>query len=291
MPAPQLPPTVRVVPGGLDTLEVTTPAATAAVARHGAHVVSWQPVGHDPVIFTSAHARFEPGVAIRGGIPICFPWFGAGPGGDRSPSHGFARLRQWRLAAAEQVGDDVELAFELTDDETSRRDWPQAFVAEYRVTVGERLTAALTVRNTGERPMTFEAALHTYLAVGDYLEVSVHGLEGVHFDDVAHDQHGTETGPLRPVGPLDRVYLGTEADVEVHDATLGRAIRVATTGSRSTIVWNPGPDGAAGMADLGDDEWRRMVCVESANVRADAITLAPGQEHRLALELSAHRLR
>ncbi len=290
MPPPQLPPTVRVVPGGLETIEVTTPAATAAVVRHGAHVVSWQPVGHDPVIFTSEHARFEPGTAIRGGIPICFPWFGAGPDGDRTPSHGFARLRQWRLVAAEQVGDDVDLAFELTDDEPSRRDWPYSFTAGYRVTVGERLTAALTVRNTGEGPITYEAALHTYLAVGDYLDTTIHGLEGVHFDDAAHDQHGSEPGPLRPVGPVDRVYLGTEDDVEVCDATLGRAIRVATTGSLSTIVWNPGPDGAAGMADLGDDEWRRMVCVESANVRADAITLAPGEGHRLALELSVHRL-
>lgn len=196
--------------------------------------------------------------------------------------HGFARTRPWRLVDHGPAADDaviVELGLE--DDETSRAAWPHAFTLRYRVSVGGALGLSFEVTNTSAQAFTFEAALHTYLAVGDVRAVAVTGLENTTYidkvDGMTRKRQGTE--PLRLTCETDRVFVGTRSRCVVEDRVLGRRLLVDKTGSATTVVWNPWSTKAAGIADLEPDDWRRMVCVETANAADDAVTLEPGQRH------------
>ena len=269
--------------GGLTKLVVTTPTATAEVYLHGAHVTHYQPAGQPPVLFLSCRSRFEAGKAIRGGVPICFPWFGPLESHPKAPAHGFARTSLWTLTSAQTEGDAVTLVLTLSRDEDEASEWPHAFFAEYAVTVGPELTTALTVRHVRGEPFLYEAALHTYLHVGDARRVTVHGLENTPWRDkvLGREVAGVD-GPIPFVGETDRVYLDTTAPVTVDDPALNRRITVTKQGSASTVVWNPWVAKAAALSDFGHDEWPLMVCVETANIGGDAVTLGPGQSHTTA---------
>ena len=260
---------------------VASARAEAELYLQGGHLIHWQPRGAAPVLFLSTRAAYAPGKAIRGGVPIIFPWFGPNATDRRAPVHGFARARPWRLVTSESDRGSVVLELALEDDAATRALWPPAFRLRYRVTVGEALTMTLEVVNTSPATFTFEAALHTYLAVGDIRAVAMNGLEGAMYidkvDAMTRKRQGAE--PLRITGETDRVFLGTCAPCVVDDRALGRRLTVHKTGSATTVVWNPWVDKAAGIADLEPDDWRRMVCVETANAADDAITLAPGGRH------------
>ncbi|MEE6273242.1 D-hexose-6-phosphate mutarotase [Georgenia sp. MJ206] len=291
LPPAELPPSVRLVPGALDRLVVETPASTAEIVLQGAHVTAWAPRGAQPVLFTSTEADFEPGVPVRGGVPICFPWFGKGRDKDRTPQHGFARTLPWSLVAVTEEGDAVTVVLRLTDDEATRASaWAHPFEATYRVSVGQVLSLALEVRNTGGEPFTFEEALHTYFAVSDLAEATLGGLEGAEYVDTVEGETRREEAPVRLEGFADRVYPGSESDLVLTDPGHGRVIRNTKRRSRSTIVWNPGAANAAAMADFGDDEWPAMICAETGNVWDDAVELAPGESHTMTVELSVEDL-
>ena len=268
--------------GGLARARVSGARADGEVYLHGAHVTRWQPHGSAPVLFLSERATYAPGKAIRGGVPLIFPWFGPHPVDPRAPAHGFVRSRPWRLVTSGPGADGavvIELA--LDDDETTRALWPSAFRLRYRVTVAQTLTLALEVTNTSPATFTFETALHSYLAVGDVHDVAITGLADTPYIDkveaMTRKRHGGE--PLRLTGETDRVFLGTRARCVVTDPVLGRRIVLDKAGSATTVVWNPWATKAAEIADLAPDDWRHMVCVETANAADDAITLAPGARH------------
>jgi glucose-6-phosphate 1-epimerase len=287
----ELPPTVRLGAGrnGLSRLAISTARGSAEVYLHGAHVTAWRPAGAEPVIWVSADSQFHPDKPIRGGIPICFPWFAAHAIDASAPMHGFARLRDWTLGNVEDRDGEVHVTFELTDDERSRRSaWPHRFRATYRVAVGDRLGLALDVANTGEGPLTFEAALHTYVAVANVRDVGVAGLAGTEYLDKVEAFARKREGdaPIQFSGETDRIYLATESTVTIHDPGLRRQITVAKTGSQSTIVWNPWIDKARAMPDFGDDEWPSMLCIETANVGDAAVTLEPGSHHTMTAVIS-----
>jgi glucose-6-phosphate 1-epimerase len=270
--------------GGLAVARVYGPAGTAEVYLRGAHVSSWTPAGSKAVIWMSEQSEYAPGIPLRGGVPICFPWFAGHPTDAQAPSHGFARLADWQLVEAREAGDDVVLVFVLTDSEATRASaWPHRFEARYTVTVGAELTLALEVTNRESEPVTFEEALHTYLAVADIRQTEVRGLEGAAFTDRLTGPRPAESAPVRFDAETDRIYQATTADTTVTDAATGRVITVAKQGSASTVVWNPWVDKAAAMADFGDDEYTGMVCVETCNIRTDAITLAPGGRHEMSV--------
>jgi glucose-6-phosphate 1-epimerase len=279
-----LPASVRIGPGegGLTVVRVAGRAGSAEIYLHGAQVTSWTPAGGQPVLWMSAASRFQPDAAVRGGVPICFPWFGGNAGAPSAPAHGFARLSEWEFADAREAGDDVVLAFRLTDTPATRASaWPHRFEARYTVTVGARLTLALRVTNRDDAAVAFEEALHTYLRVGDVRDTTVGGLEGAPFlNQLAGLAVETETGPVRFTAETDRIYQGSAAPTTVADGS-GRSVGIRTDGSRSTVVWNPWVAKAALISDFGDDEWTGMVCVESANIRSDAIRLEPGQSHTM----------
>jgi glucose-6-phosphate 1-epimerase len=277
--------------GGLSKVLVSTPLATAEVYLHGAHVTRYQPAGQPPVLFLSGKSKFEPGKAIRGGVPICFPWFGPLEGHPKAPAHGFARTSPWVLSTAMRSADGtVTLTLSMSRAEDAASDWPHAFAAEYAVTIGPSLTTALTVHHVRGEPFLYEAALHTYLVVGDVRQATVHGLENTPWRDkvLGRELAGID-GPIRFVGETDRVYLDTTAPVTVDDPALNRRLVVAKGGSMSTVVWNPWVAKAAAMADFGDDEWPGMLCVETANIGAAAVTLGPGQSHTTTATVTASR--
>jgi glucose-6-phosphate 1-epimerase len=266
-------------PLGLVKAQVSLGGMTGELYLQGAQVTAWQPAGHRPVIFTSPNAVFAPGKAIRGGIPVIFPWFGAHPSDPAAPQHGLVRAAPWRLEAVEHDAGAVILVLAHSLD---------AFELAYRVSFGTELHLALTVRNGGAGEAVFEEALHSYFAVSDVERVAVSGLESCVFIDKTANfaRRPPAGGPLTPHQETDSVYLDTPDRLTVDDPGFGRRIVIVKSGAASTIVWNPWPEKAGAMADLGADNWRAMLCVETGNVADNRLTLAAGAEHRMTTRIA-----
>ncbi|MEM6314515.1 MAG: D-hexose-6-phosphate mutarotase [Planctomycetota bacterium] len=252
--------------------------ATISAYLNGAHLTRWHPPGHEPVLFMSERAVLEPGKAIRGGVPICFPWFG----GAGDPSHGFARISPWSA----EIGSDDRVSFSLIDNEATRDTWPHAFAATFDVTGGDALKLRFSAKNTGDKPFTFELALHTYLAVADVRNVTLTGFADCDYIDQLDDNRTvTQQGEPTIAGEVDRIYQNHTADVTITDPGLSRCITVKKTGSRSTVLWNPHIAKAKRLDDFGDDEWPQMLCVETANIGDHAVSLAPGASHETTVRI------
>jgi glucose-6-phosphate 1-epimerase len=270
--------------GKLPRLTITTPASTAEIYLHGAQVTAFQKNGEPPLLWLSKESVFTPEKAIRGGVPICFPWFGARVG---SPAHGYARLTNWHLAAT-SASPDGRVTVRLRLPENAGEAGYHGQV-EYIVTVGATLTMELEVTNHSHDPLSFEECLHAYFTVGDISQVAIHGLQGVHYlDKVGGTFRKTETEEAIHIqSEVDRIYLDTSHTVEITDPKLGRTIRVEKSGSVSTVLWNPWADKSKAMADFGDEGYKEMVCVESGNVGQSKTTLAPGAANQLKVILSS----
>ncbi len=261
--------------GGLPRLLLTAAdGARAEIYQHGAHLTSWIAAGGVERLYLSGKALFRSGAAIRGGVPVIFPQFaGEGP----LPKHGFARSLPWQLVSSEQPGQGLATAvFRLEDADATRAIWPHAFKAELRVSVGgATLETTLSVENSGDAGISFTAALHTYLRVGDIGGVRLHGLQGLHYRDTALGGSTAleSADSLRIEGEVDRIYFDAPAGLELIDA-LGR-LRIESTGFADAVVWNPGAERAAALADLDAEGYRKFLCVEAAAVGVP-ISLAPG---------------
>jgi glucose-6-phosphate 1-epimerase len=265
---------------GLVYARVTTPRATATVYIQGAHLAAWQPKGQQPAIFISRKSDLAPGKAIRGGVPIAFPWFATRHDGKPGPSHGFARIQDWTLAFAAMAGDELHLTFTLGPTEISRNLGYDNFRLAYELIIGRTLTMQLTVANDAAAPLVFEEALHTYYAVADIHEATVDGLDGVTYVDKTDKfQLKVQRGAVAISEPSDRVYFNTESTCVLHDTGGKRRVTIAKTGSNTTVVWNPWESGAAKLPDLDPTEWHEYIAVETANAAVNAITLAPGATH------------
>lgn len=267
-------------------VEATLSSGHYGVFDHGAHIWSFQPQGQAPVLWVSEKSWFADGQPVRGGVPVCFPWFAAGPTGDLEPNHGFTRLHTWHMSDIKDTLDrDGRLLVEYEIDQamTGRQDgFPHRYTAYLRAKfTPEYLGIALEVTNTGDDAFTFEEALHTYLHVGDVRQIRIAGLEDAHYlDKVTGATDLVQSGDLRIGGEIDRIYTHA-GDLLIDDPVLGRKLVVTKTGSANTVVWNPGPEKAAEIADFGDDEWTQVVSVEAANVGTQAISLRPGETHLL----------
>ena len=274
---------------GLVRLHVTTPEANAAMYLQGAHMVQWQPADQPPVLFLSRRSDFAAGKPIRGGIPIAFPWFAADTKQDRinghpGPAHGFARLQEWTLESARRTDHGMALTLTLGPTEMSRSMGFDRFLLTLDAEIGTELRMALTVRNGADVPLSFEEALHNYFDVIDVHEAVVRGLEPApYIDKIDNMQTRPATNvPITFSGPVDRIYLDTEAPLTIHDGTQRRNIRLVKVHSRNTVVWNP----AKALPDLGEWDWHEMVCVETANVGANAVTLGAGESFTMAQTIS-----
>jgi D-hexose-6-phosphate mutarotase len=275
-------------PGGLAQLVLQAAEGEAHVFLQGAHLSHFQPKGERPVLWMSAESRFETGKPIRGGVPVCFPWFGAKAGAPEAPPHGFARILTWAVSAVAREPDgSLRAVLDLSPGAAARGGFPHELALSLSVSVGRSLRMALTARNANGAAATVEEALHSYFAVSDVRQVRIHGLEGVGYLDktTAMARRPGEAGPIAISAETDRVYLGATGTVTIEDPGWRRRIVVSKSGSATTVVWNPWIAKAKAMPDFGDDEWTGMVCVETANAGSDAVTLAPGASHVMAATL------
>ena len=263
--------------GGLVRAVVKTAISEGAVFLQGAHVSHFQPAGQHPVLWMSEKSWFEAGRPIRGGVPICFPWFGPHPSDASAPGHGSVRLQPWRLTSAELLEDGgigVRLQASCAPfDMTYRVQFGRSLVMEFSVELSEQAEVAAE----------YEEALHTYFSVGDIHRTTVSGLEQSDFVDTVggRTERKASGQPIRFESETDQVYQNTIGACVIHDPALERRIVIDRRNSASTVVWNPWIAKSVRMPDFGDHEWPGMLCVETANIRENRVRLQPGQQHTL----------
>lgn len=277
--------------GGLPRVDITGLLAHGEMYLHGAHVTSWHPAGSEEVLFLSSRSRWEEGQAIRGGIPICFPWFRGKADDPHAPAHGFVRTRSWQLYSIVENGAGVAVTMFIESDEQTRRWWPAKFRLVHRVTFGSELKLELVCINTGKAPLHFQEALHTYNRVGDVGTVRLEGLDGTRFlDNTDSNKEKAQLGDVTIAAQTDNAFVNTKSPVDLVDSTLRRRIRLQKANSNTTVVWNPWQEASDRMQDLGEGEWKQFLCVEASNIIGSAVTLAPGQEHTMSAVLSVAKL-
>jgi D-hexose-6-phosphate mutarotase len=277
---------------GMTVAEVSNQFGRCTIALQGAHVTTWQPHGQAPVIWLSPLAKFIPTKSIRGGAPICWPWFGPHATDNKLSGHGYARTVPWAVLETQALPDgSTFLRFELIETEATRAQWPNASTVQLEVTVGQSLRLALVTKNTGSTAFVLGEALHTYFHISDVAQMTIRGLEGTDYlDKVGEPARRTQQAGIVIESEVDRVYVNTAADCLIEDKGLNRTIRIAKTGSHSTVVWNPWTEKANKMGDFGDHGYRGMVCVESANAFDNLVTVAAGKTHQLTVEYSVESL-
>ncbi len=276
---------------GLPSVRIQTPEVSGEIYLHGAHVTSWRPAGAEEVLFVSAKTRWQEGTAIRGGVPVCFPWFADRTEGPKSPPHGLVRTKTWQLEAITHADSNVTVALSTAADEDTRKSWLGDFHLLFCATFGEQLRLELIVTNHGDISFRFEEALHSYYRVGNVEAARLRGLNGVAYLDktaARHEKH--QRGDVVMSAETDRIYRNTSASVEIEDPVLKRRILVAKEDSRDTVVWNPWAEKARAMTDLGADGWRQFVCVETGNVGDHGVTLGEGQAHTMSALISLNAI-
>ncbi|MFK5915149.1 MAG: D-hexose-6-phosphate mutarotase [Woeseiaceae bacterium] len=270
--------------GDIPVVEIENKFASGIISLQGAHVLSWKPKNEDEVIWLSEDATFALAKSVRGGIPICWPWFGAHESEASFPAHGFARTVLWQVANTVVLpSGETQITFRLTTNELDNNIhamWPQDTVAEYRLTIGKTLTIELTTINNSDESITIGQALHTYFKIDDIGNTSVSGLEDkTYLDKTENFNSKVQKGAITIDSEVDRVYLDTADDVVINDAK--RKISIQKQGSKSTIVWNPWIEVANKMGDLGNEGYRKMLCVESANAADDVVNIKAGERYTL----------
>lgn len=272
-------------PEGFPIALITTPYATAAISLYGAHVLSYRFMDDsNDLLFLSDAAVFREGSAIRGGIPVCWPWFGPDPEGKGRSDHGFARTRMWNVAYTMPTRErECVIALELSETPETLALWPHPFLLTLKITVGRSLTLELSTYNRGDTPMEITQALHTYFNVGDIHETVLGGLEEKRYIDKCDGGNiWVQQGAIRITEETDRIYTTSEGEtLLLEDKKLDRTIRIDSAGSRSTIVWNPWINVCRSKSDLLDNDYTTMLCIETANAAEDRIVLAPQKRHSL----------
>ncbi|MEN9520982.1 MAG: hypothetical protein RLZZ381_3570, partial [Cyanobacteriota bacterium] len=263
--------------------------AEATISVYAGQVLSFKPVGQtEDMMFVSSQAYYQTGKAIKGGTPICWPWFGPDPENQGRASHGFARDRFWQVrdVVSNQNG-ATQVTMGLVDIPETRAIWNYSFDLSIVITVGKILTINLVTRNTGSESFFITQALHTYFKIGDLNQVRVLGLENkVYLDKVDRGQQKTQSGVVTFSGECDRIYLDVPPQLTIEDRALNRQIKVTANNSKTAIVWNPGVDISAKMADLGDRDYEHFVCVETANAANEIIEIAAGDYYNLTANYS-----
>lgn len=280
---------VREGEGDIPVVEIKNKFATALISLQGAHLLSWKPHNEGDVIWLSEEAKFAQGKSVRGGIPICWPWFGAHGENDSYPAHGFARTVLWQIIdTGFSATGETYITFRLDTTELEEKlqsMWPQATVVEYRLTIGTKLVMELMTKNNSNKNIVIGQALHTYFSVAEVSDTQIFGLEDkTYLDKVDDFTSKIQKGSVTINSEVDRVYLNTTDDVVIDDKN--RKIRIEKQGSSSTVVWNPWQEVADKMGDLGEDGYHKMLCVESANAMDDTITIAPKDKATLLVTYS-----
>lgn len=274
-------------PGGLPVIHIDNDLAECTIFLYGAHIASFKPKGAPEVLFMSPHGTFKKGTPIRGGIPLCFPWFGKHPHRDDLFLHGLIRTQVWKIEQISTGGDEsTTLVLSTRDDETTRTIWPHRFAINLTVHVAQSLTVEMEVRNTDTESFTYEEAFHTYFSVDDVQQCKVEGLEGLQVRNrLANDDRYIQSGPVTVSGEFVRLYERAKKDVVLIDSSREGSIALHHDAFSQVLVWNPGQ--ISGMANPEIAEaWNTFVCVEHANCLDASVTLQPQEVHRSSIEIS-----
>lgn len=282
---------------------VRTATAELLVAQQGAQILSYQRHGEQPLIWLSEQAEFEQGQGVRGGVPVCWPWFGDlrrnpeqvqamhQPGQMIVPAHGLVRALDWQLLGIDSQDHSVVLEFVFNSVEQPQMEWPHAAELKLRIRLDDQLHLELETHNLGDTPLAFSQALHSYFAVSDIRQVRVEGLRGCSYIDTLDNWlERQQSDTLSFHGETDRIYLNTPAQLSIVDPAWQRRIQLRSSGSRSAVLWNPWIDKARRLSQFAEDAWQGMLCIEHANVLDDHVLLAPGAQHRLSVSLWSEAL-
>ena len=268
--------TFKTLSSGITVLTLCNKHATAEVSLYGGQVLSFKPKNKNDILFVSEKSLFTPGKAIRGGIPVCWPWFGPHATEKDFPVHGFVRTTNWRLAGSEENGKCTTVTLECVSSPETKKFWPHDFTLSVTVSVGKTLDLAITTKNDTSETINITDAFHTYYRVSEIADVSVKGFDGsLYIDRVGERTQRTQDGDIVISGETDRVYLGGKKCV-VSDSAAKRTVTVEKDGFPDTIVWNPWIERAKAMADFDDEEYRKMICVEAGSALDNKIELSPG---------------
>lgn len=276
--------------------------AELLVAQQGAQILSYQLAGQPPLIWLNNEAAFKQGKGIRAGVPVCWPWFGnfsrnpdsvqaMRQSSEAATAHGFVRTMNWTLQGIEAEGEAVNVTFSLPQPEGGLPGWPHKVGLTLRIRLGETLHVELISENQDDHPVSISQALHTYFAVSDVRNVQVEGVEGLSYIDTLEDwQSTTQVGSLHFSGETDRIYQDAPSQLGIVDSDWQRRIQLTSSGSRTAVIWNPWIGRASQFSDMADDGWQKMLCIETANVMDDVVTLAPGASHTLGVTIGSQRL-
>ncbi|MEL6437799.1 MAG: D-hexose-6-phosphate mutarotase [Cyanobacteria bacterium J06621_8] len=273
--------------GGFPLVEVSNKFAQATISLYAGHILSFKPVGQaEDAIFVSSKVNYQAGKAIRGGAPICWPWFGPDPEGKGRPNHGFARNSFWQMREVVTTAEGaIQIVLGLVDTPETRAIWDYSFDLAIAITVGQVLTVDLITHNTGSQKFSITQALHTYFKIGDIDQVTVLGLKDCDYlDKVDGGQQKTQTEEVTFSGECDRIYLEVPPELVIDDPALNRKIKVTAKNSTTAIVWNPAAKIAEAMADMGDLDYQHFVCVETANAAQEIIEIAPGDRYIMSAQ-------
>jgi glucose-6-phosphate 1-epimerase len=281
--------------GGLQYLDIDNPLASGRISLQGGQVIAWQPKFlAQPVLWLSSNARFVKGRSIRGGVPICWPWFGAHPTDSTFCPHGFARVIPWRVMDIDATPTGAtRIILEMQDTPEAQRQLSYPYNLTLTITIGRRLRVEMATVNKADHPFVIGEAFHTYLNISDIANVSIVGMQDcVYADKILKYERNVEHNQLTfDGGEFDRVYIHHSSDCSVHDVGYNRIIHVSKSGSDTTVVWNPGADKAGQMADMGGpDEWRKTICVETTNALDNMVVINPGRTHVISAEYSIETL-
>jgi glucose-6-phosphate 1-epimerase len=280
---------------GLPMIEIQNDLASALISPHGGQILSYRPAdAASDLLFVSERAHYGPGKAIKGGIPLCWPWFGQDPEGKGRPAHGFVRSLPWTLVSTATLANGAnKVTLGIADDAKTRALWPYHFNLLVGITVGATLGVELITRNAGDPPFRITQGLHAYFKVADATRVRVLGLEGCRYIDKAaggKDAVIVQEGPVTVSREVNRIYEQVPPQLVLEDPSLGRRIRIASRHSATSVVWNPWIDTARAMDDLDDEDYRVMLCVETVNTASEVIEVPGGGEARLAADYAIEPL-
>lgn len=262
---------------GISIIRVIHPLAEAGISLHGGHLIWFKPAGEKDIIWLSENAEFDTQKAIRGGIPVCWPWFGKAG----TPSHGFARTSQWTLQEHRENENGVIVSLQLEDNEETRALWPYKFNNVLTFEIGTELKVSLTSTNTDSQPWSYGGALHTYFDIADINNIEITGMGSTYLDSTLQGKACEGGDVLTFTSETDRVYTQPEATITINDKNNERNILVTNEGHNAAVIWNPWQELSISMGDMADNSFETMVCVEST-IHQPSIELAPGQSHTLA---------
>lgn len=270
---------------GLTLVKISNNAAKAVVSLYGAHVLSYQPTNEKEVLWLSRASKFEVGTPIRGGIPLCFPWFGPHPEDASKPAHGFARLAEWSVCSTSNNNEgETTLELELTSNSKTKELWPYDFYARLTVTVGEKLKVDLSFKNTGDKAFTTSDALHSYFNISTLSSISIDGLANhTYYDGFEKEPTHKQEAPLLTISKEEnRRYINHSGKCTIADQEWNRSIGVEKLGSNVTVVWNPWQETTKTIGDIEDADYINFICVEAANAYNDSVTLQPSESHQIS---------